>query len=520
MHLILKAASRWRQGQAEMRISFRSALVLACAACVICGCGEERTVAPRMPHKAETSEQPLGKLAVDGNAATAVVVATVLEDDAPLGGVAVAFARSISGRAPVFSWADTTDANGRARVNIDEAGGYYQVRATLGGNHLGSWSSIPVNRGQRVSIDLPIGGTARVTDAFLLAPGRLPAVIRVGVVLPFTGDGGPLGQIVRNGMELARDEVNRYELGSSTLEFIVEDSESSPDEAATSFEKLIYEDNLTVILGPGYSSSAAVAFPIAQENRVVAFSPTAAAAGLGAIGDFVFRVPAPVSRIAQSTLEVVTSKLQLDRIAVIYDSTDVFSASGYMETVKTLAELGVETLGAEAFATGQTDFTDALTRINHLKPNVILVWTRPLERVSIPVQGRQLGIPYEIPFLVFGFASSQIGQAGPAAEGLITGTFWSHTIETPENRAFIEKYRVRFGDEPDLFAAEGYVCVQILAAALRKAGSTRSELVRDALATIELPTIVGRFAFDENGDPTYPAVLQVVRNGRFEMLGN
>ncbi len=503
-----------------MTISFRNAFLLVSVAGMICGCGTDRTVAPSMSDRVATAEQPLGKLAVDDNAATAVVVATVIGDGEPLGGVAVAFARSISGQSPNFAWTDTTDAYGRARVDIADAGGYYRVRATRAGNPLGSWSSIPVNGGHRVTIDLPIGGTARVIDASTLASGGLPAEIRVGVVLPLTGDGGPLGQIVRNGMELARDEANRYEFGSATLQFIVEDSESTPEVAAAAFEKLIYEDNVTVILGPGYSSSAAVAFPIAQENRVVAFSPTAAAAGLGAIGDFVFRVPAPVSRIAQSTLEVVTSELQLNRIAVIYDSTDVFSASGYVETVKALAELGVEMLGAEAFATGQTDFTAALTRIDNLKPDVILVWTRPLERVAIPVQGRQLGIPYGIPFLVFGFASSQIEQAGPAAEGLITGTFWSHSIETPENRAFIENYRVRFGGEPDLFAAEGYVCVQILAAALKGAGSTRSEPVRDALATIELPTVVGQFAFDANGDPTYPAVLQVVRNGRFETLGN
>ena len=107
--------------------------------------------------------------------------------------------------------------------------------------------------------------------------------------------------------------------------------------------------------------------------RVGAFSPTAAAAGLGAIGDFVFRVPAPVSRIAQSTLEVAKTKLQLNRVAVIYDSTDVFSTSGFEETGKALSALGVETLTAEAFATGQTDFSAELSRINNLKPDVILV---------------------------------------------------------------------------------------------------------------------------------------------------
>ena len=501
-----------------MPFSFRSVFLVAYAAGLILGCGGERTLAPGLSDNEEASGQPLGKLAVDDNSGRAIVVATVLVNDAPLGGVAVAFARSISGLSPDFTWTDTTDANGRARVDIAGAGGYYQVRATRGGSHLGSWSSIPVNGGQRVTVDLPVGGTARVTDASILTSGRLPAEIRVGVVLPLTGDGRSANHFVRNGMELAREEVNRYELGSSTLEFIVEDSESSPEVAVSAFKKLIHEDKVSVILGPGYSSSAAVAFPIAQQNSVVAFSPTAAAAGLGAIGDYVFRVPAPVSRIVQSTLEVAAAKLELNRFAVIYDSTDVFSQSGYEETAKALDELGVETLTVQAFATGQTDYSAELTRIKSLQPDVILVWSRPVQRVSIPVQGRRLGIPYDIPFLVFGFASSQIEQAGPAAEGLITGTLWSPSIDTPANRAFIENYRARFGGEADLFAAEGYVCVRILAAALRSAGSTSSELVRDALAAIEMPTVVGQFAFDANGDPTYPAVLQVVRNGKFETL--
>ncbi len=504
-----------------MSLRFRNLSVLVFAGCLPWGCGGERAVAPRISKAEEPAEQPLGKLAAGGIATRAVVVATVRQDGAPLGGVTVAFTRSVSGKAPNFAWTDTTDSYGRARVDIAVVrGGYYKARATRGGNPLGSWSSLPINGGQRVTVELPVGGKARVTGTSILVSGILPAEIQIGVVLPLTGDGMAVGQFVRNGMELAQEEVSRYELDSSTINFIVEDSESNPDVAVTAFEKLIHEDDVTVILGPGYSSSAAVAFPIAQQNNVVAFSPTAAAAGLGAIGEFVFRVPTPVSRIAQSTLEIARTKLRLNSVAVIYDSTDVFSQSGFEESEKVLDKLGVETLATEAFATGKTDFSVELTRINDSKPDLILVWTRPVERVAIPVQGRRLGIPYGIPFLVFGFASSQIEVAGAAAEGLITGTFWSRSIATPENHAFIENYRVRFGTDPDLFAAEGYACVHILTAAMKKAGSTASGALRDALATIDIPTVLGQFAFDENGDPTYPAVLQVVRNGKFETLGN
>ena len=181
-----------------MPFSFRSAFLLAYAVGLIWGCGGERAVGPLIPGMEEASDQPLGKLAFDDNSSRAVVVATVLGDTAQLGGVAVAFARSISGLPPSFAWTDTTDAYGRARVDIAVAGGYYQVRATRGGNLLGSWSSIPVNGGQRVTLDLPIGGTARVTDASILASGRLPAEIRVGVVLPETGDGKSVGHFVRS----------------------------------------------------------------------------------------------------------------------------------------------------------------------------------------------------------------------------------------------------------------------------------------------------------------------------------
>ena len=292
----------------------------------------------------------------------------------------------------------------------------------------------------------------------------------------------------------------------------------NPDVAVSAFNKLIHQDNVSVILGPGYSSSAAVAFPIAQQNKVVAFSPTAAAAGLGAIGDFIFRVPAPVNRLAQSTLEVARQKLGYHKVAVIYDSTDVFSRSGYEESRKVLDDLDVEILTTETFKTGNTDFSVQLTRIRESNPDAILVWTRPVERVEVPVQGRRLGIPYTVPFIVFGFSSSQIEMAGTAAEGVITSTLWSRSVQTQRNQDFIKNYRAKYSADPDLFAAEGYACVHILAAAIRAAGSMAPGAIRDALAAIDMPTILGQFAFDPNGDPTYPVTLQVVVNGKFELV--
>ena len=502
--------------------SIRSVFALALAGGMMWNCGGDRVTMSQVPEAglpAPDARQaggqvgrPLGKLAVNRDLTRAVVLVTVRRDEAPVSGATVELSRSVSGRAADYQWSGTTDARGRARVSIgsDNVSGYYQARAWRNGSLLGSWSSIPINGGYELMIDLPVGGKARVTGASILIP--------IGVVLPLTGDGRVASLFVKNGAELARDEVNRSRRGSAALRFIVEDSESRPDVAVSAFNKLIHQDKVPVILGPGYSSSAAVAFPIAQRNRVVAFSPTAAAAGLGAIGDFVFRVPLPVDKLAPGTLEIAKRKLGYHKVAVIFDSTDVFSRSGYEETRKALDDLGVSILTAEAFETVNTDFSVQLTRIRESNPDAILVWTRPEERVEVPVQGRRLGIPYTIPFIVFGFSSSQIEMAGAAAEGVISSTIWSRSAQTPGNQAFVENYRAQYGDDPDGFAAEGYANVHILDAAIREAGSIEPGAIRNALAAIDVPTILGRFAFDSNGDPIYPVIVEVVVNGRFEIL--
>ncbi len=150
------------------------------------GCGGDRvttSMAPEVDPPAEGvnpatrqvyAGQPLGKLAVSGNVRQAVVVAMVRQDGGPLSGVTVEFFRSVSGLPANYSWSGSTDANGEARVEIGggNVSGYYRARAVQDGAVLGSWSSIPVNGGYEVAVDLPVDGTARVTgSSSLSSPG-------------------------------------------------------------------------------------------------------------------------------------------------------------------------------------------------------------------------------------------------------------------------------------------------------------------------------------------------------------
>ena len=113
--------------------------------------------------------------------------------------------------------------------------------------------------------------------------------ILVGAVYPITGHSSLAGASVEYGIELAVAEINNAQHSDVKIKLIMEDGRSTVEGAVEAFNKLIHEDKVSVILGPGSSSQAQEAFPIVHQNQVVAISPTSAASGLSAVSDFVFR---------------------------------------------------------------------------------------------------------------------------------------------------------------------------------------------------------------------------------------
>ena len=344
--------------------------------------------------------------------------------------------------------------------------------------------------------------------------------IAIGAVHPITGrlglDNPPLGQ----GFELAVTEINNSQLSDIKIRLIVEDGQSTVEGAVEAFNKLIHQDGVSAILGPATSMQAQAVFPIAQQNGVVAISPTSAARGLSAIGDSIFRIALTTEVLIPSGIRITQEKLGYKKVATIYDESDLFATDSEAVVTEALAANGVEILTTETFQTGDTDFSAQLTRIKEANPEAIFISAPVIETPEILIQGRQLGIPGEVPFLIsFTLASSQIETAGAAAEGAITFTSWISTADTPGNQAFVQNYRAAYGIEPDVWAAQSYASVYILAKAIADAQSTDSTAIRDALTNItDFDTILGKFSFNAVGDAVYDPIVLIVENGEFQIF--
>ncbi|RKU18097.1 hypothetical protein C6500_13835 [Candidatus Poribacteria bacterium] len=339
--------------------------------------------------------------------------------------------------------------------------------------------------------------------------------IPIGVVLPLTGHLASAGELMKQGLDLALDEINNLQPIGTKLKFIVEDDTSTPEGAVDAFDKLIHQDGLSVILGPASSTATQAAFPIAQENQVVAISPTAGARDLGAIGEFVFRVPLASNILALKGVETTHAKLSYQRVATMYDETDLFSTDRDEALQEAFTAIGVEVLTTEVFQSGDTDFSAQLTGIKALDPDAIFVSALPPEKPGILIQAHELGI--SVPVIMSSLTSVEVEAAGAAAEGAITFIGWLPTDDTPGNQAFVQSYSATYDMEPNVFATASYASVYILAEAIKNAESTDAISIRDALANIsDFDTVFGKFSFNADGDAVYEQKALIVKDGTLQ----
>ena len=351
----------------------------------------------------------------------------------------------------------------------------------------------------------------------------LSGEIPVGLVLPITGRLASFGLPIQRGFELALEEANSSQLGDVRFKFIIEDDQSTIEGAVEAYNKLIHQDAVPVIFGPTTSGQAEAAFPIAQQNGVVAFSSSSNRSGLSALGDFIFRAGLTTDVLLPDGVRTTHAKLDYQRVAIIYDETDSYSIDSYEKFRDTLTKIGVKILTTETFQSTETsqsdntNFSTQLTRIKEANPDAIFIAAQLPEQTGILIQGRQLEISTETPFITS--LINDVENAGDAAEGAISFAGWISTADTPGNQAFVQKYRATYGAEPNPWTAQSYAAVYILAAAIAEAQSTDPTAIRDALAnTTNFDTVLGTFSFDSVGDAVYDPIVLIVENGEFQIF--
>lgn len=340
--------------------------------------------------------------------------------------------------------------------------------------------------------------------------------ITIGVAVAETGDNAePYGLPMKRGLELAREQLNAH---GANIEFVSVDNMSTSEGAVSAVQQLVGQ-GVPAIIGVGISTHVRAAFPIAQEAGVIAFSPISSAAGLsGEIGDYVFRAGLATNILIPRGVMQTHASLEYESAAIIYDDDDVYSTSLKDELEKALTAADVTITTTEKFVTTDTDFTTQLTSIQEMNPDVLFVAALSTQMVQIMMQAGDQGISARL--IVPDLTSAEVEAVGTAAETAIAFAGWSELNDDPKNQAFVQSYMDKHGEIPSPWAAQAYASMNILANAIAQAGSTDSAAIRNALAgTSELPTVLGSFSFDPDGEAIYDQIVVLeVKDGALQIL--
>ncbi len=345
--------------------------------------------------------------------------------------------------------------------------------------------------------------------------------IKIGVAEALSGPAAQYGVSIRNGFEMAVEEINAAGgVNGSKIELVIEDEQGKKDEAINAFKKLIFQDKALMLFGPTLSNSASAADPIAQAARIVVFGTSNTADGITTIGDHVFRNSVTEGDVLPVTIKIAAKVARIHKVAVLYGNDDVFTKSGYDAFKKALDDQKMPITTTETFAKGDVDFKAQLTKIKATNPDAIVLSALIAEGAPIMVQARQLGL--NVPFIGGnGMNSVKVFDlAKGASDGLWVGSPWSIENHTPANTSFVIAFTKKYSAPPDQFAAQAYDAMHIATEAIKKIKLTGDvakdrEALQAAMPAVKWNGATGAFAFrrvtDKSGKPAgYDANQQAI----------
>ncbi|VAX21727.1 Branched-chain amino acid ABC transporter, amino acid-binding protein (TC 3.A.1.4.1) [hydrothermal vent metagenome] len=185
-----------------------------------------------------------------------------------------------------------------------------------------------------------------------------PEQIRIGAVLPLSGEGEEAGREIVQGMQLAFNSFNAL-VREKNIQLIIKDSGGGAEDSAKAVEQLAKDQDVLLIIGPVYSDQFEKAADISTRYRIPVFSPTATAEGAAGLGDYLFRNVLTNSGEAKKMAELAVNKLGLGKFALLYpddkygrELSESFSAK--------VEELGAEIIVSELYNPDQTDFGEQI----------------------------------------------------------------------------------------------------------------------------------------------------------------
>ena len=330
------------------------------------------------------------------------------------------------------------------------------------------------------------------------ASGQNPIV--VGASISQTGRLAVTATYVLQAYQLWVDDVNaKGGLLGRPVTLKVYDDKSDPGTGAKLYEKLIVDDKVDLVAGPYSTPVSAAASTVNEKYKKVMVAPMAAGDALWKRGyRYLIQTLTPSSLYYIGVVDLALER-GLKTIAFMSEDSEALRVA--TPAVADLAQKkGLKVVHNEYFPRGTTDFSAMLTRIKALGADVLVCGCYEPESVLSVRQSKEIDYSPRLLFAGHGAAVPEFYKAlGKDAEFVLASDHWDSRMKTPGNAEFVERFKKKYGREPNYHAAGTYGGMQAFEAGVRKAGSLDQDKIRQALGELDLATIFGRYKVSETG---------------------
>lgn len=351
--------------------------------------------------------------------------------------------------------------------------------------------------------------------------------ILLGTHLDLSGPINFWGLPVKNGMEMAVDEINAAGgIHGRKLRLVIEDMGYDPKKAVLATQKLLTRDRIFAMVGSMGTVTSAATMPLVLERGLPHLFPITPAEMFALPFDRLkFAYFAPYYDDVRTSLKYLIAKNGYSRIGILYQD-DEFGANILKAAQDQLAESGLELVSVTSYKRGATDFSSQIARLRSDGVDLVVMGTVVRETVGAMAAARNLG--WDVDFLVSqaGYAPIVAELGKEAVDGLYAGAMtpipYADTA-SPDVLDWIGRYKSKFNQEPNIEAVVGYMVITTAAMGMENAGR---DLTVDSLVTgleqiREHRNIFGTspisFTVDDHLATRYTFLAQI-QNGRWVPL--
>ena len=349
-------------------------------------------------------------------------------------------------------------------------------------------------------------------------------VIKIGHAVALTGDSSMWGQAEKNALEMEIEKINKAGgvLGKK-IQLIAYDTRADATEAVNVTKRLVSQDKVSAIIGPGQSGVAIAMTSVTEPGKVPFLATTATNPKVtvddktNKVRDYAFRTCFIDPFQGTVAAQFAVKELKAKNAAVIYDVGSDYSAVLGKYFVEEYNKQKGTIVANEAFRSNELDFRAILGKIKQTNPDVVFVPTMQKEAALILKQARDLGITAKF-VGGDGWGSPDIVTLGGSA---VEGSFFVNLAsnDDPDIQNFIKDYKAKYNQEPVLpnpvMAIDGLMAV---VEAIKKANSTDPVKITEQLVKIkDLQVLTGKLTIDPvtHNPLNKPAVIQEIKGGKF-----